>query len=244
MLKLTDPGLFRQQAYIAGAWVDADSGRTVAVSNPATGELLGTVPMCGTPETARAIAAADVAQRAWRDVPAKERAAILRRLNDLMLANADDLALIMTSRAGQAAGRGQGRDRLCRVASSSGSPTRRAASMATRSRRTSSDKPHPGDQAADRRHGGDHALELPRRDAHAQGRPGAGRRLLDGGQAGVADAVLGARARRAGRARRRAARACSSVLTGSAGADRRRDDAQPAGAQAQLHRLDRGRAAR
>ncbi|MES2226918.1 MAG: NAD-dependent succinate-semialdehyde dehydrogenase [Pseudomonadota bacterium] len=101
MLKLTDPGLFRQQAYIAGAWVDADSGGTVAVTNPANGEPLGTVPMCGTQETARAIAAADVAQRAWRDVPAKERAAILRRLNDLMLANVDDLALIMTSEQGK-----------------------------------------------------------------------------------------------------------------------------------------------
>ncbi|MGK2900624.1 MAG: NAD-dependent succinate-semialdehyde dehydrogenase [Burkholderiaceae bacterium] len=101
MLKLTDPGLFRQQAYIAGAWVDADSGGTVAVINPANGELLGTVPMCGTQETARAIAAADVAQRAWREVPAKERAAILRRLNDLMLANVDDLALIMTSEQGK-----------------------------------------------------------------------------------------------------------------------------------------------
>ncbi|HZT55215.1 MAG TPA: NAD-dependent succinate-semialdehyde dehydrogenase [Burkholderiaceae bacterium] len=101
MLKLKDPGLFSQQAYIAGEWVDADAGATVAVTNPATGEQLGTVPMCGTAETARAIAAADVAQRAWRDVPAKERAAILRKLNDLMLANADDLALIMTSEQGK-----------------------------------------------------------------------------------------------------------------------------------------------
>ncbi len=101
MLKLKDPSLFRQQAYLAGAWVDADSGATVAVTNPANGERLGTVPMCGTAETVRAIAAADVAQRSWRDVSAKERAAILRRLNDLMLANADDLALIMTSEQGK-----------------------------------------------------------------------------------------------------------------------------------------------
>ncbi len=101
MLKLKDPTLFKQQAYIAGAWVDADDGRTVAVTNPATGEQLGTVPMCGTAETVRAIAAADKAQQLWRDVPAKERAAILRKLNDLMLANADDLALIMTSEQGK-----------------------------------------------------------------------------------------------------------------------------------------------
>jgi succinate-semialdehyde dehydrogenase/glutarate-semialdehyde dehydrogenase len=101
MLQLKDPTLFRQQAYIAGAWVDADGGATIAVTNPANGEALGTVPMCGAAETARAIAAAELAQRRWREVPAKERAAILRRLNDLMLANADDLALIMTSEQGK-----------------------------------------------------------------------------------------------------------------------------------------------
>ncbi len=101
MLKLKDPTLFRQQSYIAGVWVDADDGQTVAVTNPATGEQLGTVPLCGTAETERAIKAADVAQRAWAQVSAKERSAILRKLNDLMLANTDDLALIMTSEQGK-----------------------------------------------------------------------------------------------------------------------------------------------
>jgi succinate-semialdehyde dehydrogenase/glutarate-semialdehyde dehydrogenase len=101
MLKLKDPMLLRQQAYVAGAWINADDGQTVAVTNPATGEQLGTVPMCGTAETERAIKAADVAQRKWAQVPAKERSAILRKLNDLMLANADDLALIMTSEQGK-----------------------------------------------------------------------------------------------------------------------------------------------
>jgi len=101
MLKLKDPSLLRQQAYIAGEWVNADDGTTVAVVNPANGEQIGTVPMCGTAETVRAIAAAEVAQKSWRDVPAKERAAILRKLNDLMLANQDDLALIMTSEQGK-----------------------------------------------------------------------------------------------------------------------------------------------
>jgi succinate-semialdehyde dehydrogenase/glutarate-semialdehyde dehydrogenase len=101
MLKLKDPSLLRQQAYVAGAWIDADDGKTVAVTNPATGEQLGTVPMCGTAETERAIQAADVAQRKWAQVPAKERSAILRKLNDLMLANTDDLALIMTSEQGK-----------------------------------------------------------------------------------------------------------------------------------------------
>jgi succinate-semialdehyde dehydrogenase/glutarate-semialdehyde dehydrogenase len=101
MLKLKDPSLFKQQAYVAGQWIDADDGKTVAVTNPATGEPLGTVPMCGTQETERAIAAADKAQKAWRDVSAKERATILRKLNDLMLANTDDLALIMTCEQGK-----------------------------------------------------------------------------------------------------------------------------------------------
>jgi succinate-semialdehyde dehydrogenase/glutarate-semialdehyde dehydrogenase len=101
MLKLKDSSLFKQQAYIAGEWVNADDGGSVAVTNPANGQQLGTVPMCGAAETERAIAAADVAQRAWREVPAKERAAVLRRLNDLMLANADDLAQIMTAEQGK-----------------------------------------------------------------------------------------------------------------------------------------------
>ena len=100
-LKLKDAGLFRQQAWVAGEWIAADGGKTVAVTNPASGETLGHVPVCGTAETKRAIEAADKAQRVWRDVPAKERSAVLRKLNDLMLAHADDLALLMTSEQGK-----------------------------------------------------------------------------------------------------------------------------------------------
>lgn len=100
-LNLKDESLFRQQAFIAGEWVNADDGASTPVTNPANGQQIGTVPMCGVAETARAIAAADVAQRAWRDVPGKSRAAILRRLNDLMLANVDDLAQIMTAEQGK-----------------------------------------------------------------------------------------------------------------------------------------------
>ena len=100
-LPLKDPSLFRQQAFLAGAWIDADEGKTIAVTNPATGETIGTVPVCGAAETRRAIGAAEGAWRAWAARPAKERSAILRRLNDLMLANTDDLALIMTSEQGK-----------------------------------------------------------------------------------------------------------------------------------------------
>ncbi|WP_210546648.1 NAD-dependent succinate-semialdehyde dehydrogenase [Rhodoferax sp. PAMC 29310] len=100
-LNLKDNSLFIQQALVAGKWIDADDASTIDVTNPATGKKLGTVPNCGAAETERAILAADAAQRLWRDASAKERAAILRRLNDLMLANADDLALIMTSEQGK-----------------------------------------------------------------------------------------------------------------------------------------------
>jgi succinate-semialdehyde dehydrogenase/glutarate-semialdehyde dehydrogenase len=100
-LKLADPNLFRQQCYIAGAWADADSGRTLSVTNPATGAVLGTVPNMGAAETRRAIEAANAAMPAWRAKTAKERAAILRKWHDLMMANQEDLARIMTAEQGK-----------------------------------------------------------------------------------------------------------------------------------------------
>ena len=100
-LPLRDPDLFRQANYIAGEWVRADNGKTLTVRNPATGEPVGEVPAVGAAETRRAIEAAHAALPAWRAMLAKERAAILRRLNDLMLANADDLATIMTAEQGK-----------------------------------------------------------------------------------------------------------------------------------------------
>ncbi|MBR0642080.1 NAD-dependent succinate-semialdehyde dehydrogenase [Plastoroseomonas hellenica] len=100
-LPLKDPDLFRQANYIDGQWVQADSGKTLAVKNPATGEVIGHVPALGAAETRRAIEAANAAWPAWRAMLAKERGAILRRLNDLMLANADDLAAIMTAEQGK-----------------------------------------------------------------------------------------------------------------------------------------------
>jgi succinate-semialdehyde dehydrogenase/glutarate-semialdehyde dehydrogenase len=99
--QLKDPTLLRQQAYLDGQWCDADNGATIAVSNPATGEQLGTVPEMGAGETRRAIAAAQQAWSGWRKKTAKERSAILRKWHDLMLANADDLALIMTAEQGK-----------------------------------------------------------------------------------------------------------------------------------------------
>jgi succinate-semialdehyde dehydrogenase/glutarate-semialdehyde dehydrogenase len=101
MLTLSDPSLLRQQAFINGEWVDADSGATIDVTNPATGEKVATVPKMGAAETRRAIAAANDAWRQWRGKTAKERGSVLRRWHDLMLANADDLAQIMTAEQGK-----------------------------------------------------------------------------------------------------------------------------------------------
>ena len=101
MLKLKNPGLLREQAYLDGRWVDADDGATLDVTNPATGDTVARVPRMGAAEARRAIEAANRAWGPWRRRTAKERAAILRRWNDLMLANADDLAAIMTAEQGK-----------------------------------------------------------------------------------------------------------------------------------------------
>ena len=100
-MKLKDAKLFRQQCYVDGKWVDALNRGTIPVTNPATGETLGTVPRMGAEETRQAIEAADRALPAWRAKTAKERSAILRKWAELQLANADDLALIMTTEQGK-----------------------------------------------------------------------------------------------------------------------------------------------
>ena len=100
-LKLADPDLLRQANLIDGAWVQADSGQMIQVRNPATGALVGEVPAMGQAETARAIAAACKAQKAWRKLTAKERQRPLRRLFDLMMENQEDLAVIMTAEQGK-----------------------------------------------------------------------------------------------------------------------------------------------
>ncbi|MBA3033832.1 MAG: NAD-dependent succinate-semialdehyde dehydrogenase [Gammaproteobacteria bacterium] len=100
-MQLRDPQLLRNQAFIAGAWTAADSGATVAVTNPATGALLASVPDMGVAETRRAIDAANAAWPAWRALTAKQRGAILRNWHDLIVSNADDLALLMTSEQGK-----------------------------------------------------------------------------------------------------------------------------------------------
>jgi succinate-semialdehyde dehydrogenase / glutarate-semialdehyde dehydrogenase len=98
---LQDPDLLRHQAFIDGRWCDADNGATCDVNNPATGETLGTVPRMGATETRRAIEAAKKAWNGWRRKPAKERSALMRRWNDLIVANVDDLGKLMTAEQGK-----------------------------------------------------------------------------------------------------------------------------------------------
>lgn len=100
-MNLKNPSLFRQQCYINGQWLDADNGQTINVTNPATNDVIGTVPKMGTDETRKAIEVAEKAQVAWRRKTAKERSAILRRWYDLLLKNQEDLALLLTLEQGK-----------------------------------------------------------------------------------------------------------------------------------------------
>ncbi|NHC60865.1 NAD-dependent succinate-semialdehyde dehydrogenase [Paenalcaligenes suwonensis] len=100
-MKLTRPELFKQQAYINGQWVNADSGETLEVQNPATAEVIGTIPKMGAAETRRAIESAAEAFKLWRAKPAKARANILRKWFDLVMQNQEDLATIMTIEQGK-----------------------------------------------------------------------------------------------------------------------------------------------
>ncbi|WP_374488861.1 NAD-dependent succinate-semialdehyde dehydrogenase [Zoogloea sp.] len=101
MLELKDAGLLKQACYINGQWMGADNGETLPVTNPATGELVASVPRCGAAETERAIAAAETAFVRWRETTAVERARILRRWFDLLMTHQEDLARIMTAEQGK-----------------------------------------------------------------------------------------------------------------------------------------------
>ncbi len=100
-MQLSDSDLLRGQCYVDGRWIDADDGARLDVVNPSSGETLTTIPRLGAQETSRSIDAADAAWPAWRDLLAKERANLLRRWFDLMMAHQEDLALIMTAEQGK-----------------------------------------------------------------------------------------------------------------------------------------------
>ncbi len=100
-IQISDPILVKTQAYINGQWVDADNGATLAVTNPANGEVIAEVAKCGTAETRRAIEAANAALPAWRQKTAKERSVYLRKWFNLMMEAQEDLAIIMTTEQGK-----------------------------------------------------------------------------------------------------------------------------------------------
>ncbi len=101
MIKLANPSLLKQQCLIDGKWQDADGGAAADVNNPANGAKLGTVPDMGAAEARRAIEAAHRAQPEWARKTAGERARLLRKWFELMMANQDDLAIIMTAEQGK-----------------------------------------------------------------------------------------------------------------------------------------------
>ena len=100
-IQLQDPGLLRHQCYVNGRWIDAPDQKVIEVDNPATGEIVGTVPALGTADTRLAIEAADAAWPAWRARTGKDRAGLLRAWFELMLQHKDDLALLMTTEQGK-----------------------------------------------------------------------------------------------------------------------------------------------
>ena len=101
MLSLQDQGLLRQEGYIDGVWIEADSGATLEVTNPASGELLGAVPGMGAAETGRAVAAAERAFHDWRWRTATERADLLRQWFARIMDHREDLARLMTAEQGK-----------------------------------------------------------------------------------------------------------------------------------------------
>jgi succinate-semialdehyde dehydrogenase/glutarate-semialdehyde dehydrogenase len=107
-IKLSNPMLLRTEAYINGEWVAADSGARLPVTNPATGERLADVAKAGAAETRRAIEAAEIAMVSWRQLPAKQRAQIMRRWFELIMENQEDLAQIMTLEQGKTVAESRG----------------------------------------------------------------------------------------------------------------------------------------
>src|SRR5438445_791373 len=105
---LRDSRLFREAGYVDGGWLAPTAQGAIAVDNPATGDIIGTVPKLGRAETRAAIDAAARALPAWRKKRAKERASVMRRWFDLMMANQDDLAQLMTAEQGKPLGESRG----------------------------------------------------------------------------------------------------------------------------------------
>jgi succinate-semialdehyde dehydrogenase / glutarate-semialdehyde dehydrogenase len=107
--RLKDPTLVTDKAYVSGTWIDkSDSGKTFEVTNPSNGECIAVLPDMGREETSRAINAAHVAQKPWAKKTGKERAGVMRKFFDLIVANVDDLAIILTTEMGKPTGEAKG----------------------------------------------------------------------------------------------------------------------------------------
>ncbi|MCV6596114.1 MAG: NAD-dependent succinate-semialdehyde dehydrogenase [Mangrovicoccus sp.] len=99
--RLRDPSLLQSDAWVDGAWIPADSGARFPITNPARGDVIAQVADLGRAETARAIASAEQAQKAWAAESPKTRAALLRRWFDLIVENTEDLAVLLTAEMGK-----------------------------------------------------------------------------------------------------------------------------------------------
>ena len=212
-LKLNEPALLRHQSYVNGAWIDGSA--SFKVTNPADGAVSAPCRTWARPRRRKRSTPRTRPFPAGPPRPARSAPPILRKWFDLMMADADDLAALMTAEHGKPVAEARGEMPTAR-ASSNGSARRPSASTATsfHDRRDNAS----GAEAADRRLCGDHAVEFPDRDDHAQGRRRRWPPAAPSCQAGRADAAVGAGAGRAGGARRRArpASSTSSPATPSA----------------------------
>ena len=237
-MKLADPSLLKNQCLVDGKWVGEG---TRPIANPATGAVLAKTPRFGEAETIGAIEAAQRAFGPWAKTLPKERAKILRRWFDLIIANRDDIALIMTSEQGKPLAEALGEvDYAAGFVEFFGEEAKRIYGEVSPTFRADSRivvvKQPIGVV------GGDHAVEFPRGDDHPQGRARARRRLHRGGEAGRRDAADRARAWRIGRARRYPA--WGPQPHHRRGARHRRGADRPSGRpRDRLHRLDRDRQA-
>ena len=240
-MQLRDANLFRQLCYINGSWVPARTGATISVEDPATGQILGTVPNSGRDETREAIAAAAAAFADWRARTAKERAAILHRWFELIVQHQEDLATLMTLEQGKPLAESRGE-----VAYGAGF----IEWFAEEAKRTYGDviPSHARDKriivikepiGVRRLH---HTLELPHRDDHPQGGTGAGCRMHDRRQASIADPFLCACPGRTRRARGRPERGAQRRHRLRA-RYRRRTHLESGRPEDLVHRFDRGRQA-
>ena len=242
-LKLSDPALLKSEAYVDGAWTSAGAGKRFAVEQSGHRRDPGRGRRPRPADARAAIEAAARALPAWGRAPPRQRAALMRSWFELIMAAQEDLAQLMTAEQGKPLAETRGE------VAYGASFIEWFAEEAKRALWRRHPDPrgrqaHPRAEAADRRGRRDHAVELPQRDDHPQGRPGARRRLHLRDQAGGRDAALGPGA---GRARRTAPASRRASSTSSPRTRRARSAPEltqnPLVREVLLHRLDRDRQA-